>query len=60
MYPSGWDRQGVGAASDANPGCGRSGAHSGSLVSSAGVIQLGNVSYGCSVAAALSSSQVSR
>lgn len=60
MYPSGSDRQGVGAVRDVNPGWVRSGAHNGSLVSSAGVIQLGNVSGGRSVATALSRSPLSR
>jgi hypothetical protein len=41
MYLSGTDRQGV-ATSDAKAGWVLSGAHSGSLLSSAGVIQLGS------------------
>ena len=55
MYPSGTDRQGV-ASNEANAGCDLSGAHSGSLASSAGVIQLGKASRGRRVATVLSRS----
>ena len=59
MYQSATDRQGV-ASSDWNAECDLSGAHSGSVASSAGVIQLGNVSRGRKVATLLSRSPFNR